>query len=1075
MNENFFLRIFFFLIPVILGIHQLLNPSGNCMKTYNLFAKGSGAYTQHLVPIGRKLSDNTDDAKLIFALLTYYTELISRIFNVLPQHNPRLQRKRLGKTVTYTFGGVNRFIFSGPVRMVTTVTNTSKNCNRTNNSDKINNRNTTSEGSTTDSSSTVDNTDINKPSTQGSTMADVNEHTKDTPTVIYRKDYKPPLFTITNTQLSFDFRTNETKVKSKLTIERNDGSEGQDLVLNGVGLEISFMYIGTRTLRKDEHYTYKDDLLTIFADFLPKEREFEFHAEVIIHPEKNFALTGLYKSNGLMTTQCEATGFRHITFFLDRPDVMSKYDVTVCGDKTEYPVILSNGDKVSEWEDSEPNRYCVRYVDPFRKPCYLFALVAGKLVRLEDSHTTKYTKRNISLYVYSEKKYVSRLKWALEALKRAIVFDEEYFHLEYDLSELNLVAVSDFNMGAMENKGLNIFNANSLVAAKRFSPDSAYERILTTVSHEYFHNWTGNRVTLRDWFQLTLKEGLTVFREQLFSQQEIKSDTYLLDNVKYIRSVQFLEDSSPVAHPIRPDSYVSMDNFYTSTVYEKGSQVMRMYHIILGKEYYTKGLEFYIRLNDGKGATCEDLNTAMESAYKLKKNDKSASLEQYMLWYSQSGTPHVTATYTYDAGNQFFHIMLTQRTDPTPDQQEKKPLFIPVVVGLIDPKDGKELIEPVTLELTEEKHTFTLKNIKVKPVPSVLRSFSAPVHFEDDLTTEERITLIRYDVDSFVAYNNATFLYMEQITKNYKEWLEAKEAGVTDINDAKLTPMPLHFVDALKYVLTHPRFDHGVKSYLLQLPTDKYIMNRITELDTDVLYDVKHFIYRDIGKHLNEDFYKLFVELDNKEEDTDHFEDESYVDFEQINIRKLKNTLLHILCINQYSNIMFHVKEYSRSVYPTNMLNSIIYASTFDGFKEVYDYTYEVAKKDELLLNNWLRYVSLSTRDDIYEIINDIQKNILKDTKNPNQIRAVYISFTGNTKFFNEKNGKGYRLLADVIINTDAFNPQLASQLCRTFSIWTKLNKPRQELIVAEINRILATPNLSTDTRELLLRLINKL
>ncbi|SBT80645.1 M1-family alanyl aminopeptidase, putative [Plasmodium malariae] len=941
----------------------------------------------------------------------------------------------------------------------------------------------------------MNNGDISNNNNGANNSGNGNAGGKKDPKIHYRTDYRASGFAINNVTLNINIYDNETTVRSMLDMMTSEHYSGEDLVFDGVGLKINEISLDNKKLVEGEQYTYDNEFLIIFSKYVPKGK-FVFGSEVIIHPETNYALTGLYKSKNIIVSQCEATGFRRITFFIDRPDMMAKYDVTLTAEKAKYPILLSNGDKLNEFE-IPGGRHGARFNDPHLKPCYLFAVVAGDLKHLSDKYVTKFSKRNVELYVFAEEKYVSKLKWALECLKKAMKFDEDYFGLEYDLSRLNLVAVSDFNVGAMENKGLNIFNANSLLASKKTSIDFSYERILTVVGHEYFHNYTGNRVTLRDWFQLTLKEGLTVHRENLFSEQTTKTATFRLDHVDLIRSVQFLEDSSPLSHPIRPESYVSMENFYTTTVYDKGSEVMRMYQTILGDEYYKKGMEIYIKKNDGGTATCEDFNSAMNEAYKLKKGDSSYNLDQYLLWYSQSGTPHVTAEYIYDEHKKTFTINVSQYTNPDENQKEKKALFIPMKVGFINPRTGKEEIPEITYEFKKDKETFVIYNVNEKPIPSLFRGFSAPVYIKDNLTDEERILLLKYDTDSFVRYNVCVDLYMKQIEKNYNELLQAKGSqGNTDMcasnavnNDVNtggdatlhgvekpnLTPVSEDFINAMKYFLEDEHADPGFKSYIITLPRDRYIINHIKNVDTDVLADTKDFIYKQIGDKLNDLYFKIFKKIESKADDMTHFNDESYVDFEQINMRKLRNTLLTLLSKAKYPNMLDHIMQHSNSPYPSNWLTSFAVSAYYDKYFELYDKTYQLSKDDELLLQEWLKTASRSDRSDIYDIIKKLETEVLKDSKNPNVIRAVYLPFTFNLRYFNDISGKGYKLLADVIMKVDKFNPMVATQLCDPFKLWNKLDLKRQDLMLSEMNRILEMENISNNLKEYLLRLTNKL
>ncbi|CDU20474.1 aminopeptidase N [Plasmodium yoelii 17X] len=906
-----------------------------------------------------------------------------------------------------------------------------------------------------------------------STEKTIFKNSKD-PQIHYRTDYKPSGFTIDNVTLNINIFDNETIVRSSLNMCTNENYADEDLVFDGVGLSIKEISINNNKLNEGEDYTYDNEFLTIFAKNVPKEN-FVFLSEVVIHPETNYALTGLYKSKDIIVSQCEATGFRRITFFIDRPDMMAKYDVTLTADKTKYPVLLSNGDKLNEF-DIPGGRHGARFNDPHLKPCYLFAVVAGDLKHLSDNYVTKYTKKPVELYVYSEAKYVSKLKWALECLKKAMKFDEDYFGLEYDLSRLNLVAVSDFNVGAMENKGLNIFNADSLLASKKTSIDFSFERILTVVGHEYFHNYTGNRVTLRDWFQLTLKEGLTVHRENLFSEETTKTATFRLTHIDLLRSVQFLEDSSPLSHPIRPESYISMENFYTNTVYDKGSEVMRMYQTILGDEYYKKGIDIYLKKHDGGTATCEDFNDAMNEAYQMKNGNTDENLDQYLLWFSQSGTPHVTAEYIYDENEKTFTINLSQITYPDDNQKEKYPLFIPVKVGFISPKDGKDVIPEVVLELKKDKESFVFQNVSEKPIPSLFREFSAPVYIKDNLTDEERIALLKYDSDAFVRYNVCIDLYMKQIIKNYNE-LVSQKTKENDLVELSLTPVNDEFINAIKHLLEDKHADPGFKAYIIALPRDRYIMNYIKEVDPIVLADTKDYIYKQIGSRLNPILFSIFQNTESKANDMTHFKDESYIDFDQLNMRKLRNSILVMLSKAQYPHMLKYIKEQSKSAYPSNWLASLSASAYFSGddYYDLYDKTYKLSKNDELLLQEWLKTVSRSDRSDIYSIIKKLEVEILKDSKNPNNIRAVYLPFTANLRAFNDISGKGYKLMADVIMKVDKFNPMVATQLCDPFKLWNKLDLKRQALMHDEMNRMLSMENISPNLKEYLLRLTNKM
>ncbi|KYW85845.1 aminopeptidase N, partial [Francisella hispaniensis] len=618
------------------------------------------------------------------------------------------------------------------------------------------------------------------------------------PKIKYLKDYKPSNYLIDETHLTFELDESKTRVTANLYIVANpENRENNTLVLDGVELKLLSVKLNDKELSPAEFVVNENQLI---IENVPEK--FILQTVVEINPSANTSLEGLYKSGYIFSTQCEATGFRKITYYLDRPDVMAAFIVKIIADKQKYPVILSNGDKIDSGDISDTQHFVV-WKDPFKKPCYLFALVAGDLASIKDTYVTK-SNRKVSLEIYAFKQDIDKCRYAMQAVKDSMKWDEDRFDLEYDLDTFMIVAVPDFNAGAMENKGLNIFNTKYIIASYKTATDKDFELVQSVVGHEYFHNWTGDRVTCRDWFQLSLKEGLTVFRDQEFTSDLNSRDVKRIDDVRIIRSAQFAEDASPMSHPIRPESYIEMNNFYTVTVYNKGAEIIRMIHTLLGEQGFQKGMKLYFERHDGQAVTCDDFVNAMADA-----NNRDFSL--FKRWYAQSGTPNVKVTENYNPENQTYSLTLEQTTPPTADQKEKQALHIPVKMGLITP-DGENIAEQV-IELKEQKQTYTFENITAKPVASLFRDFSAPVKIEHERAERELLHIVKYDNNAFNRWDSLQQLSTKMILNN------------TDI-DAE-------FLNAFKLILHDKDLDKALISDALMIPSESTIAEAMPTIMVD--------------------------------------------------------------------------------------------------------------------------------------------------------------------------------------------------------------------------------------------------
>jgi aminopeptidase N len=853
---------------------------------------------------------------------------------------------------------------------------------------------------------------------------------KQTPETKYLKDYKKPDFRIKDIYLVFDIRDGATTVKAKTVFERVN-KEAKDLVLDGQELALKSVAMNGEALSTNR-YTADDTSLTI-SD-VPDSFTLDIVTE--IYPEKNTALEGLYNSGGNYCTQCEPEGFRKITYYLDRSDVMTKFTTRIEADKKSCPILLSNGNCIEKGALGGERHFSV-WEDPFVKPSYLFALVAGNLGCVHDTFTTMSGKK-VDLYIYVNPGNESKCGHAMQSLKNAMKWDEEKYGREYDLNIFNIVAVNDFNFGAMENKSLNIFNAKLVLAKPETATDNDYLAIEGVVAHEYFHNWTGNRITCRDWFQLSLKEGLTVFRDQCFSADMNSEAVQRIDDVEGLRSAQFPEDGSPMAHPVRPDNYIEINNFYTATVYEKGSEVIRMMHTLLGPEKYRKGTDLYFQRHDGQAVTCDDFAQCMSDA-------SGVDLAQFKLWYSQAGTPELTANSSYDAAKKVFTLTLTQNIPDTPGQTNKKPMHIPVLTGLLG-KNGQDLLPEKTrlLHLKEKQQSFIFANIAENPVPSLLRGFSAPVKLVSDLTEDDLLFLMAHDSDGFNRWD-AGQTYLQRIIL------------------AKPKQLPEACLTAFHKLITDKKADRALLAKALTLPPENYLAQLTPTVDVDGLHASRRFIMESIGRKNQKELENLYHE----NIDTGPYS----VSPGAVGKRRLKNTALRYLqAADESLATTLAFEQYKTAGNMTDKAAALGILTDSKGKESAFAFEdfYKAWKDEPLVLDKWFGLQAVADRPDTPEAVAALLKHPDFTYKNPNRLRALVGSFSaGNQKWFHRVDGAGYRLLADTVLRLNSINPSTAARLLTPLRQWRKYDPARKNLMENELKRILAEKDISNDVYEI--------
>ncbi|WP_026075654.1 aminopeptidase N [Noviherbaspirillum massiliense] len=878
----------------------------------------------------------------------------------------------------------------------------------------------------------------------------------DTPQTIYRKDYTPPSFWVNTVEMGFDLDPQATHVATRMTLTRNSASRSKSLVLYGENLELVQLRANGKPLTK-RAYTLAHGTLEI--PNLPDQVTLEI--ETITHPELNTTLMGLYVSNGNFFTQCEAEGFRKITFFPDRPDVMAKYTVMLRADKETYPVLLSNGNLVEQGELGDGRHYAV-WEDPFKKPSYLFALVAGKLVCQEETFALR-SGREVLLQVWVEEGNLDKTQHAMESLKNSIRWDEERFGLELDLDRFMIVAVGDFNMGAMENKGLNIFNTKYVLANPRIATDTDYANIEAVVGHEYFHNWTGNRVTCRDWFQLSLKEGLTVFRDQEFSADMIGTDSgravKRIEDVRVLRQAQFPEDAGPMAHPVRPDSYVEINNFYTVTVYEKGAEVVRMYQTLLGREGFRKGMDLYFQRHDGCAVECDDFRAAMADA-------NGRDLSQFERWYSQAGTPRVKVETRYDSDTQTYDITLTQSCAPTPGQPKKLPFHIPVAVGLLDSRgrdmplhlkgdaEGGSAPTTMVLELTAEKQTFRFTGVTEQPVPSILRNFSAPVVLEADYSDEDLAFLMAHDSDAFNRWEAGQRL----ATRRLLTLVEAVQNGASleeaDAGDGMLA-------NAFRATLNDESLDPAFRELALTLPSEAVLAEQMDVVDPQAIHAARQYMRRKLASALRLDWQVAYQS--NRTPGT------YSPDAVSAGKRALKNLALSYLAELDTDEV--HVLMQAQNDGANNMTDRVAALSALihtqaPGKANALEKFYADFENEALVVDKWFSLQATARTTDV-AAVRALMRHPAFTLKNPNRARSLIFSFcNGNPAQFHAEDGSGYAFWAEQVIALNAINPQVAARLARTLDRWRKYTPALQAKMRAALQQVAGAKTLSKDVLE---------
>lgn len=876
-----------------------------------------------------------------------------------------------------------------------------------------------------------------------------------TPKTIHLKDYQISDYTITDVDLTFDLHDTKTKVKSVMNVKRQN-SKAKNLVLNGEELVLETITLnGTKLSSSD--YEEKDNFLTIFN----APESFTLEIENEINPTTNTALDGLYKSGTIFCSQNEPEGFRRITYFLDRPDVMAKYNTKVIADKSLFPTLLSNGNPSGEG-DLEDGRHWASWNDPFPKPSYLYALVAGDLGLVTDSYKTG-SGRDIELRIYCDKGNESKCGHAMESLKASMKWEEDVYGLEYDLEIYMIVAVDSFNMGAMENKGLNIFNSAYVLANRETATDDNFLGIEGVIAHEYFHNWSGNRVTCRDWFQLTLKEGLTVFRDQEFSADMNSRPVQRISDVGRLRGHQFVEDAGPTSHPIKPQDYIEINNFYTATIYEKGAEVIRMIHTLLGKEGFRKGTDLYFSRHDGQAVTTEDFLNAMSEA------NGNYDFTQFKNWYSQSGTPEVTVEKSYDDASNSLSLTIKQSCPDTPGQKDKKPFFFPFHLGILDSK-GKDLtlklksgsenhpqLKSGILHLSMKEETFVFENINETPFLSLNRDFAAPIKVHSPQENTELAFLLGHDENSFNRFEAGQKLATRLITGLLKDHHAKKELTLDE-----------GYIEAIGMLLDDNQLDSSIKALSLALPAENLLHQEQNPIDFDATTTVRNFVVTTLARCHREKLERIYGELSNASE--------FKLDPKSMGERDLRNTCLGFLSkLKDNKAIKLCKEQFDNATNMTDEIYSLGCLSKIDCSEksEASQKFYKKWKHETLVIQKWLSVEAGSSVGNALERVKELENDEVYDKEVPNLFRALIGGFTGNTAAFHKADGSGYAYIADKIIELDAINPQIASRVSNTFKDYKRLLPGNQEKMKVELERILAKKDLSNNVFEIIEKITN--
>ena len=873
---------------------------------------------------------------------------------------------------------------------------------------------------------------------------------RESPQPIYLQDYKPPNYLIDSVDLDFDLAEEVTRVRSRLSIQRNAfQTHAIPLVLDGEDLVLKSLRLNGCVLKTSEYHV---DEKSLRIDKVPDSFVLEIETE--IKPQENTALEGLYKSSGNFCTQCEAEGFRRITYFPDRPDVMACFSTTISANQEKYPVLLSNGNLIDKGLLAD-GRHWVKWQDPHRKPCYLFALVAGDLVCQEDSFITR-GGRNVTLQIFVEEMNADKCEHALRSLKKAMRWDEEVYGCEYDLDIYMIVAVNDFNMGAMENKGLNIFNSKYVLAKPETATDWDYNAIEGVIAHEYFHNWTGNRITCRDWFQLSLKEGLTVFRDQCFSADMGSATVQRINDVRGLRASQFTEDAGPMAHPVRPESYMTINNFYTTTVYNKGAEVIRMIQQILGAKGFRLGMDLYFERHDGQAVTTDDFVKAMEDA-------NGSDLVQFRNWYSQAGTPQVKVQTEFEASTKTYTLTFQQSCKATPNQPLKRPFHLPIAMGLLDPR-GKHLPLQLAgedhpsasstrvLNLRQQQESFHFVGIDRPPVPSLLRGFSAPVKLQFEYSDEDLAFLMANDQDLFNRWEAGQRLAIKTILDLVENYQQHK---TLQLNQS--------FVAAFHKILTDPILDLSLLAEILTLPEESYLAEMMEVIDVSAVHHVRDFVRETLARELKGAFLNSY----HKYQEAGPFR----LDTHSMAKRRLKNISLSYLVQLNDPIVFDHSLDQFRSA--CNMtdklgaLNALVLNNS-PYRSQVLSEFYERWQADPLVVDKWFSVQAMAPLPATLREVIKLMDHPAFEIKNPNKVRALIGTFSNANPFcFHEVSGAGYQFLADCILQLNALNPQIAARLSSSLSRWKRYDLQRQEQMKHQLERILRAPGLSKDVYEI--------
>lgn len=853
-------------------------------------------------------------------------------------------------------------------------------------------------------------------------------------TTVLLKDYQPPVFEVEHIHLSFDLQNDHTLVESHMALKRL--SPG-NLCLNGDELKLISIHMNGELLQDNRYQRQGEDLL---INDCPDA--FELTIVTQIHPDTNTALSGLFRSNQQLCTQCEAEGFRRMTFFPDRPDVLTRFTTKIIADKDKYPVLLSNGNLI-ESGDLGNGRHWVVWQDPFKKPSYLFALVAGNLVSVKDTYTTCSGKK-VDLIIYVEPGNEDKCDHAMQSLHKAMRWDEEVYGREYDLSIFMIVAVSDFNMGAMENKGLNIFNAKYILARPETATDEDFAHIESVVGHEYFHNWTGNRVTCRDWFQLSLKEGLTVFRDQEFSRDMNSRDVNRILDVDVLRNAQFPEDASSMAHPVRPESYQEINNFYTATIYNKGAEVIRMQHTLLGAEGFRRGMDLYFERHDGQAVTINDFIAAMEDA-------NGVDFTQFKRWYCQAGTPLVDVETVYKDNT--LTLILSQSCPPTAECQDKKPFHIPIRLALFDTQGKAMPLEKEVLELRQAREVFTFSNLASKPIVSLLRDFSAPIKLNQSLSKDERLALLRFETNGYAKWNAAQQLAIDCITNCYHTKSDTWQ-------------LPKDLSQAFADILGDKNLDASLKASLLTPPAFEDLIADLSLVDVNNIIAARDFYRISLGKSLYSLLKLLYLELWHAEENGRH--GQAYAN------RRLRNSCLQLMMYTEAEDAVALCKDqFARAGNMTDQLASfkaLANLPTNGDSAAVIDNFYQQWSTNDLVLDKWFAIQASSELPDTLTKVKSLLQHPAFSLKNPNKVRSLIGAFAyANPRRFHAIDGSGYRFLTDMLIELDKINAQVAARLSTPFTRWRCFDKVRQTLIHNQLLR-LSNLELSRDLKEVVFK-----